>query len=129
MRVGLVFSACGTERRYKQRLCLALFVISLCISSASVAEQLQDPMRPPGVSAAGIRNAAGSARNYTLSSTFIARSHKSAIINGRHVQVGDMVGNARIVEILPTEVRLRRGGHTTTLHLLPISVKTPAPTE
>ncbi len=124
-----MFSTRGTGRRYNLRLCLALFVTALCISSASAAEQLQDPMRPPGVSAAGIRNAAVSARNYTLSSTFIARNHKGAIINGRHVQLGDMVGNARIVEILPTEVRLRRDGRITTLHLLPISVKTPAPTE
>ena len=107
----------------------ALLAASLCLSSIALAQQLKDPMRPAGLSSSGTRNAIVRARNYRLSSTFIARGHKSAIVNGRRIQVGDMIGNARVVEILPTEIRLRRDGRTTMLRLLPITVKTPALTE
>ncbi len=107
----------------------ALLAASLCLSSIALAQQLEDPMRPAGLSSSGTRTAIVRARDYRLSSTFIARGHKSAIVNGRRIQVGDMVGNARVVEILPTEIRLRRDGRTTALRLLPITVKTPALTE
>ncbi len=88
---------------------------------------LEDPMRPPGGTASTGSPAADT--RFVLSSTLIARERRSAIINGRHVSVGDTISGARVVEILPAQVRLHHQGRQLTLQLLPVAVKKPVPAE
>lgn len=108
---------------------LALLALGLCAACAVTAQPLRDPMQPPGFYSSNMIHGGHRAAGYTLNSTFITRDSKSAIINGHRVVVGSVVGGARVIDILPTKVRLRRGGRLITLYLLPITVKTPAITE
>jgi hypothetical protein len=87
--------------------------------------QLDDPMRPPDMRL--VKGSAGSAMgngfNAHLSSTLITKGQRSAIINGQNVSVGDRVAGAKVIEIMPTEVVLRRKGRNHKVKLLPVSVK------
>ena len=107
-------------------LCLA---VSYSVTAQPTTTTLVDPMQPPGVAASHGHGPASWRSRYILSSTFITRDRKSAIISGRRVTVGDIVGDARVIEILPTKVRLRRGARTVTLRLLPLTIKKPALSE
>ena len=88
------------------------------------APALDDPMRPP--SAVANARKASAASGYTLTSTYIARDRRLAVINGTRVKVGDLVGAAKVTEILPTQVHLTMGQKRLVVKLLPVSVKTPA---
>jgi hypothetical protein len=99
-------------------------LLGLVMQSAAA---LEDPMRPPG-NAATAKSSAGVTR-FVLSSTLIARERRSAVINGRSVGVGELVDGARVIEILPAQVRLQHQGRQLTLQLLPVAVKKPAVTE
>lgn len=106
---------------------LTTFLAILLLTCGQSAMALDDPMRPPTASA--VRSSTSSGSAYTLSSTFIARDRKSAIINGRQVSVGDRINGARVVEIMPTQVQLQAQDRTVTVQLLPIAVKKPAKVE
>jgi MSHA biogenesis protein MshK len=93
------------------------------------AGALDDPMRPPTAAAPGSRKAGPVEPGFALTSTTIARERRVAVINGKSVAQGDSVGGAEVVEILPTQVRLRQGEREMVVRLLPVSVKTPAKTE
>jgi MSHA biogenesis protein MshK len=54
-----------------------------------------------------------------LQSVLISPKRKVAVINGDTVQVGDRVGDARVVRIVEGEVVLARGGQWQTLKLFP----------
>ena len=84
-------------------------------------------MRPPG--RAALARGASGGQQFDLTSTLITRDRKSAVINGRQVTVGDKVNGAKVIDISPTEVRIRHRDQILTLHLLPISVKRPAASE
>lgn len=91
---------------------------------------LDDPMRPPMASSAGRGKVIRSEEpGLALTATTIARDRRVAVINGKSVIEGDSVGGAKVVEILPTQVRLRQGESEKVLRLLPVSVKTPANTD
>jgi len=104
-----------------------LLAILLLLACGQSAMALDDPMRPP--TASTVRSSTSTGSGYTLSSTFIARDRKSAIINGRQVSVGDRIDGARVLEIMPTQVQLQAQGRTVTVLLLPIAVKKPAKVE
>lgn len=86
---------------------------------------LEDPMRPSGSAAMGRPGGAGRA-TLELTSTMVSRERRAATINGKVVQVGERIGDARVVEILPSLVRLRKGNRELVLRLLPAGVKKPA---
>ncbi|MGE0080721.1 MAG: hypothetical protein AB7U81_05435 [Thiohalomonadaceae bacterium] len=89
------------------------------------AMALDDPMRPPQV----VQSAAKTARTspgFTLTSTFIARDERRAVLNGKTVHIGDHVAGARVESIEATQVLLRRGGSDIIVRLLPTRVKQPA---
>lgn len=88
------------------------------------AAELADPMRPPAM-AADVVDKKKSVQHYQLSSIYISPRHRSAIINGRRVGIGDRVANARVVEIRGDAVTLSIAGKIHTLTLLPISIKKP----
>jgi len=105
------------------RAALCLFA-ALAVSAPSGAAALKDPTRPPGYAAGGGR--ASHRPAWVLSQTLISPGRRLATINGRRVSVGEWVRGAVVVEILPTEVKLRRKHRTFSIKLLPGRVKRPA---
>ncbi|HEY9148218.1 MAG TPA: hypothetical protein VIQ22_04340 [Gammaproteobacteria bacterium] len=104
-----------------------LLSAALAMSAATAplhAAELADPMRPPAM-AADIVDKKKGVQHYQLSSIYISPQHRSAIINGRRVGIGDWVANARVVDIRGDAVTLSIAGKTRTLTLLPISIKKP----
>lgn len=83
-------------------LALALWLAAM---AAVADEPVADPMRPPAVQ--GRAPAEDQARTLVLHSTLVSGPQRSAVINGRVVTVGERIGGARVLEILPGEVRLR----------------------
>lgn len=90
------------------------------------AQSLPDPTRPPSVARANAP-AASTAPSETpmpvLQSVLIAKDRRMAIISGQRFDIGDHVGDARIVRITETEVLLRSGAGQTTLKLFPQVLK------
>jgi len=107
--------------------CCRIVSILALVLLAQNAAALDDPMRPPG--GAAVTGTAPAAPRFELSSTLIARDRRSAVINGRRVGVGDSVDGARVIEILPAQVRLQHQGRQLTLQLLPVAVKQPVSAE
>lgn len=103
---------------------LVLFSALLAVPALLQAADNDDPMRPPDASV--YTKNTNTAPVYTLSSIRISPTHRSAIINGKHVGVGDRVGNARVTTIQRNGVTLSIAGRTLTLSLLPVSIKKPA---
>lgn len=73
---------------------------------------LPDPTNPGGPAGAGGPSSG-------VQSILITPRGKQAVIHGRTVSVGDRVGDAVVVDILPYEVILNRGGHETRMRLVP----------
>jgi MSHA biogenesis protein MshK len=96
----------------------------ILLAAPFLAFGIEDPMRPPqgAPSAAPARSTA----TFKLSSTFIARDERRAVVNGKTVRVGDTVAGARVDAIEPALVRLRRGDQVMVVRLLPTRVKQPA---
>jgi MSHA biogenesis protein MshK len=106
---------------------VALFAgLALMLSHRASAE-ISDPMRPPDYRSADASKRSGPARpHFSLTSTLISPERRVAVINGRRVSVGGRVDGARVLAIGSSEVRLRAGGHTYTVRMLPHGIKTPA---
>lgn len=93
---------------------------------AAFAQSLPDPTRPPLVARvnAPVVSAAPSETSMpVLQSVLIAKDRRMAIISGQRFDIGDHVGDARIVRITETEVLLRSGAGQTTLKLFPQVLK------
>ncbi len=96
-------------------------------SNAAGAQQLRDPTRPPallgpskGESGAGERRA-----GLSLQSILIAPDRRSAIIDGRLLNVGESVSGFRVVAIEEGAVTLRGSAGLRRLELFPEVVKRP----
>jgi len=93
---------------------------------AALAQSLPDPTRPPFVARAGskvVSVAPAEAPMPVLQSVLIGKDRRMAIISGQRFDIGDQVGDARIVRITETEVLLRSGAGHTTLKLFPQVLK------
>jgi hypothetical protein len=75
-------------------------------------DNLPDPTNPGGSAGAG-------APSSGVQSILITPRHKQAVIHGRTVSIGDRVGDAVVVDILPYEVILKRGGRESRMRLVP----------
>jgi MSHA biogenesis protein MshK len=104
------------------------------IACAAQAQALSDPMRPPQApvarkseapAAPGATAAEGSAGASQLQAILISGGRKLAVIDGVTVALGGRVGDATVVRITETEVRLRRGEQVERLKLHPAVEKTP----
>jgi len=98
----------------------------LLMAGAAPAQALKDPTRPPGAQSVKAQKAAPRPLRWTLGSTLVSPQRRTAVINGRVVAVGEKINGARVVEILPAKVRLRRKGRDITLVLLKQDVKRPS---
>lgn len=97
-----------------------LFGLGCCaLAGTVVASALTDPTRPVDYNApVGMAKAE---RSYgpVLQSTLVSPLRKRAMIDGKTVVVGDKINDARVVDIRPNEVVLRRGDRDTSLRLMP----------
>lgn len=87
-----------------------------------MAQAMSDPTRPPSAARAatdGTAPSAAPAPTPVLQFVMIGRDRSAAIISGQRYEVGDRIGEARIVRIAETEVVLRSAEGTTTLKLFP----------
>jgi MSHA biogenesis protein MshK len=96
-----------------QRL-IALSIL-LSMSYATLAQALNDPMRPPTAVPVEEKTVTSS----RLQSVLISSSRRVAVIDGRAVRLGERVGDATLVAIAPAEVTLERAGERQTLKLHP----------
>ncbi len=108
--------------RHTTLTCLALAL------SLGTAHALDDPMRPPLVRSAPSEGAtAAPQQRYQLTSTLVSAQRRIAVINGRRLTVGERIGNARLVAVESDRAILSEAGRTFTLHLIPVTIKRPAP--
>ena len=107
------------------KLRLILFLTTLLPVAASAAA-LHDPMRPGGAAPPSPSTERAPAPSYRLDSIILAPQRRSAIINGRLVNEGEMLGRAQITRIEASRVTLRIGNQHHVLTLLPVSIKTPS---
>jgi MSHA biogenesis protein MshK len=113
-----------------QRLIVALCTLAALAagssaSEAALAQALADPMRPPAAPgpspAEGAADAGKAAAR--LQSVLISPARRVAVIDGRVVQLGERVGDARLVAISESQVVLQRPGGRETLKLNPVVEK------
>lgn len=99
-------------------------VCVLSLPTFSVQAQLDDPTRPPGhrLILPGGKKAATAIR-FSLSSVRISPTRRTAVVNDRSVEAGDMVNGAKVVAIHPSEVKLKKQGKIFTIKLLSQVVK------
>jgi MSHA biogenesis protein MshK len=100
---------------------LTLLTLSM-LCSAGLAQDLRDPTRPPSPAEieawfAGGQAAATPADAYRLQSVLLSPTRRVAVIDGRHVLVGESVGNAEVTAIEPGRVELERDGETIVLRI------------
>lgn len=104
---------------------LALVLAAVACAAPVSAAPLEDPTRPALAprSPAAPAPAVGGPR---LSSVLIAAHTRSALIDGRRVQVGDEIAGARVVAIGLGEVRLAREAQEIVLTLSDAGLKRPS---
>lgn len=111
-----------------------LAVAALCILSSVLchAEDLRDPTRPPasigwggGASSADAGHEVES-RLTGLQSTIISRTRRAAIIDGKTVELGEMHGGARLIQVNEGSVVLQRAQTLQVLTLFPDVRKSPS---
>ena len=101
---------------------LVLFTVFYSIVSSA---QLQDPTRPPDYSTVSAQKEAVDATTaWTLSSILISPERRVAIINGSAVQVGDSVGDVKVISIDSAEVLILQGNKQIALTLIPETFRT-----
>ncbi len=118
-----------SKRRCLQVLALLLLpTLAIAASTAALAageSSLPDPTRPPVSMSGAIGAALGEQSAFSepqLQSVMIGTTGRSAIIGGRRYQLGDRVGDAKLVKISEGEVVLAGASGRRTMTLFP-SVK------
>lgn len=105
--------------KYIQFLRIAGIAVVVAWTQHAGADNLPDPTRPAGMSAAAVRQSGGAA----LQTTIVSPGRSLAVINGRTVSVGDRIGDATIVEIRPYEVVLRSRTGIKVMRMVPPLVR------
>lgn len=95
-------------------------LLGLGLALPCIAQALVDPTRPPYLGALPEAQAAEKAATPVLQSILLSPERRIAFIDGKGVQVGDAVGEAKIVAIEMDRVKLRDpAGHETEMRLVP----------
>lgn len=104
----------------KRLVAITLLLFTACATSGAVVGELPDPTRPlggrtvaPAPTPAPVHVPAS-----VLQSILVSPQRRLAVISGRTVSVGDHVGDAVVVEILPYEVVLQRSGQEVRMRLM-----------
>ena len=87
----------------------ARLVMALALSPAlSLAQGLTDPMQPPQfVAPSSGSSSSEPSSGPVLQSTLLSEGRRIAMIDGKPMKVGDIIGDARIIAIDPASVTLR----------------------
>lgn len=111
-------------------------VSALCILSSALchAEDLPDPTRPPAsilwggsAGSTGIKGEMETeARATGLQSTIISRTRRAAIIDGQTVELGEMHGGARLIQVNEGSVVMQKAQTLQVLRLFPDVRKSPS---
>jgi len=129
----LVFSVSDHKRKRCQTFlmfCCSAFIaigISGAESSADMKEieKLRDPTAPLVMGVAQPQtNLFSLVSSYRVTSILIRPNLKVAVINSRQVRVGDIIGNAEVVNIDKNSVTLQVAGEEQILELYGRSIKT-----
>jgi MSHA biogenesis protein MshK len=109
----------ATARRSLMRAGVFCFLSAVFFSVH--AETLPDPTRPPAdvMTVSGARHDRGGESSSGLRSIIISQKRRAAIIDGKTVELGEMHGNARLVEVNAGSVVLQRGKNRQVLTLFP----------
>lgn len=91
----------------KQVMILSLFLVGLACGPLA-AEQLGDPLRPPGASSTGARKASQRQVVWTLGAVLISPQRSVAMINGQAVQLGQHISGYRLVKVEQNRVVLQK---------------------
>jgi MSHA biogenesis protein MshK len=101
----------------------ACLLLAAAASLASAQETLSDPTRPPA-DAPGQPAGEASAGDLTLQTVIMGEGRKpSAIIGGQHVDLGGMIGGARLIHISDSEVVLEGPSGRQVLKMTPQASK------
>jgi MSHA biogenesis protein MshK len=94
--------------------------LSLALSGGAVADeaQIQDPTRPLNFVAAKTQHQTQE-QDLKLQAIILGQGRSEAVINGRHLRLGDTVERAKILSIHPGRVVYERGGVQAELWLRP----------
>ena len=109
---------------FKRVYITTFIMLAFLMSSNNVLAQLDDPTRPPGyrlVLPGGKK--ASTKTYYSLSSVRISKMRRSAVINDRTVEKGEVVSGAKVIAIYPSSVKLSKQGKTFTVRLISQVVK------
>ena len=102
----------------KSLLAIGLFLLNPLVANANGA--VSDPTRPwMGAEAPKVETVDA----FRVTAIVISGSRRVAVINGRSVTRGDTLGDARVIDIQPSQVRLRRGGQTLVARLVETTVE------
>ncbi|MBI2319412.1 MAG: MSHA biogenesis protein MshK [Betaproteobacteria bacterium] len=96
----------------------SILTLALAVAAGGgYAQAMQDPMRPPAVAASPGSAAAPAPPGMILQSTLLSNGRRIAMIDGKPMEVGARIGDAKIVAIGPASVTLREGKTTRVLEL------------
>ena len=99
-------------------------MVAFLVTPNYVLAQLDDPTRPPGYRLVLPGGKKASTKSYySLSSVQISKMRRTAIVNDRSVETGDVVNGAKVIAIYPSSVKLEKQGKTFTVRLLSQAVK------
>jgi hypothetical protein len=92
---------------------MALYCCAALLFADAGAQELRDPMRPPGAAPAARARAPSALKLEGV----IKGPVRVAIVNGRLVRAGDSIAGAKIIEVLIDGVRYSRGDRVHSLQL------------
>jgi MSHA biogenesis protein MshK len=96
-----------------------LVALAALAMAESALAQLTDPTRPPNLSGLPFGAEVAAPSGPILQSIVLSPTRRLALINGKLTGIGDRVGAATLVGIDFDSVRLREGGGTKVVKLLP----------
>jgi len=107
---------------------LISLLLTLSLGVGSALAQVPDPMRPPAGALTTPEASVGTAAPVASGvQTVILRSagKSAAVINGQYVEVGDKLGDKRVLKISESEVVLTGGAGREVIRLTPSAEKVP----
>ncbi len=102
-----------------------VFCAGLCLWASALSAQVSDPTRPmsySGPTALGYPQAGPT--ELVLSSIIRSPLRQVAVINGKTVQVGDSLGEYKVIQIVPDGVKMQSQTKVFVLELNPLQIKT-----
>jgi MSHA biogenesis protein MshK len=101
---------------------VATFLLAAC-SSVYAQTAIVDPMRPPNASAVSSGSTSARNKGWLVSQILISPGRRLAVVNGRVVNVGNVVNGATVSAIYGNAVELRLNGNAVLLEPIFVDIK------